>query len=85
MGFYRSPEPPADQEPRGCREVLALTRAAFGVLLVPLGIMLGAIFTLIFIVYLFSRNGILGLAGLVLLAAGVYCYARWERAHFRGP
>jgi len=86
MSFYSgSSEPPSAQEPRGCREVLVLTRAAFGVLLVPLGILLGAVFTLILIIFLFSRSWILGLGGLALLAVGVYFYASWERRHFHGP
>jgi len=86
MSFYSgSSEPPSEREPRGCREVFLLTRAAFGVLLVPLGILLGAVFTVTLIVFLFGRSWILGLAGLALLAVGVFCYARWERRHFHGP
>jgi hypothetical protein len=84
MGFYSGSSRPSDQEPRGCREVLVLTRAAFGVLLVPLGILFGAMFSLIAVIYLFNRSWILGLAGILLLAGGVYLYARWERSHFRG-
>jgi hypothetical protein len=86
MGFYSgSSTPSPDQEPRGCREVLILTRAAFGVLLIPMGILLGAIFTVILLVYLFGKSWILGVLGLAVLAAGIYLYARWERRHFGGP
>jgi uncharacterized membrane protein len=86
MSYYSgSSQPPSDQEPRGCREVLALTRAAFGVLLVPLGIIFGVIVALVLIFYLFSRSWILGLIGLAVVALGIYLYARWERRHFPGP
>lgn len=84
MGFYSS-QPPSDQGPQGCREVLLLTRAAFGVLLVPLAILLGAVFVFILILYLFAHSWILGLCGIGVLGVGIYLYARWERMHFRGP
>jgi hypothetical protein len=85
MGFYygRS-EPPQEEEPHGCLDVLLLTRAVFGVLLVPLGILVGTLVGIGVIIFLFSRSWVLGVAGLVLVAAAVYAYARWERHHFRG-
>lgn len=85
MGYYQRPtEPPSGEEPHGCRDVLLLTQAAFGVLLLPLGILLGAIFVLVAIVFLFSHAWWLGLLGLAGLAIGIFFYARWERSHFRG-
>ena len=86
MGLYHGPsQQPQGEEPRGCRDVLILTRAAFGVLLIPLGILAGALLALIAIIYLFSRSWLLGIGGLVVLAIGIYLYARWEQHHFRGP
>lgn len=87
MGFYQGPSrpPPEEEEPRGCRDVLVLTRAAFGVLLIPLGVLVGAILAIVLLIYLFSRFWLLGVAGLALIGLGIYLYARWERRHFHGP
>ena len=80
--YYGKSEPPPDEEGSGCRDVLLLTRAAFGVLLIPLGILFGALLSVAVIVYLFSHSWLLGLLGLVLGGVGIYLYARWERRHF---
>lgn len=85
MAFYQGPSQPPEEEPRGCRDVLILTRAAFGVLLVPLGILVGALLALVLIIYLFSRFWLLGVGGLAVVGFGIYLYARWEQHHFRGP
>ena len=85
MGFYQGQSEPPAQEPGGCRDVLLLTQAAFGVLLIPLGILLGAVLALVAIVYLFSKFWLFGVLGLVVIAIGIYIYARWEQNHFRAP
>jgi 1,4-dihydroxy-2-naphthoate octaprenyltransferase len=84
MGYYQRPsDPPPGEEPSGCRDVFLLTRAAFGVLLLPVGILLGAILALVLILFLFSKAWWLGLLGLIAIAVGIYLYARWEQHHFR--
>jgi hypothetical protein len=89
MGFYyggpKAPEP--EKEPGGCMEVLIITRAVFGILALPLGLMVGVILAIVVIVALFSTNTLLGLVGLAVIAAAIAGYARWERRKFRsgGP
>jgi hypothetical protein len=84
VGVYYGRSEPPEEEPQGCLDVLLLTRSAFGVLLVPLGILIGVLAAIGLIVYLFSRFWLLGLLGLAVAAAVVYIYAQWERRHFRG-
>lgn len=88
MGFYYGPSQPPQQEkePGGCLEALILTRAAFGALLLPIGILFGAIASIVLVLYLFGIHPLLGLAALALVVVGVAFYARWERSRFRsGP
>jgi hypothetical protein len=83
--YYGGSEPPPEEEDhRGCRDVLLLTRAAFGILLLPMGILLGAMAGVGLLIFLFSRSWLLGLLGIILLAGVIYLYARWERGHFHG-
>jgi hypothetical protein len=85
MGFYYGKsEPPEEEQPHGCLDVLLLTRAVFGVLLVPLAALVGSLAAIGLILYLFSRWWVLGVAGLAAAAVVIYLYARWERNHFRG-
>ncbi|HTE83171.1 MAG TPA: hypothetical protein VK821_00380 [Dehalococcoidia bacterium] len=83
--YYGKSEPPPEEEQRGCRDVWLLTRAAFGILLLPMGILVGALAAVVLIIALFSRASVLGLLGIAIFAVGVYAYALWERHHFRGP
>jgi hypothetical protein len=83
--YYGKSEPPPKEDKSGCRDVFSLTRAAFGILLIPLGVLVGAVAVIILLVALFSHGPIFGLPGIALVAAGIYAYARWERHHFRGP
>ena len=66
MGFYYGPsKPPEEKEPGGCMEALILTRAAFGALALPIGILFGAIGGLVLVLYLFTVHVLLGLLALV--------------------
>jgi hypothetical protein len=87
MGFYYGQsKTPEEKEPGGCLEALMLTRAAFGALALPLGILFGSVFGLVLVFYLFSVNALLGVAALVAVVLGVAVFARWERGRFRsGP
>ncbi len=88
MGFYYGPSsaPEPEKEPGGCMEALVLTRAAFGALAIPIGVLLGTLLGIVLLVYLFSVHWALGLGFLALIAAGVWWYSRWERDKFRnGP
>lgn len=88
MGFYYGPskDPKQEKEPGGCLEALILTRAAFGALALPLGILFGAIIGLVVVIYLFAIHVLLGLAVVAAIIGGIALYARWERARYQsGP
>jgi hypothetical protein len=88
MGFYYGPSRPPEEEkePGGCLEALILTRAAFGALLLPVGILFGALGGLVAVLFLFTVHALLGVLALVALVLLVALYARWERGRFRsGP
>lgn len=87
MGFYHgSSTPPEEEEPGGCKDALILTRAAFGVLLIPVAVLLGAVLSVVLLVYLFSLHWLFGLLYLGLIGAGIAWYARWEQNKYRsGP
>ena len=82
MGTYYGSQKP-EKEPGGCMEALMISRAIFGILALPLLIMIGAIFGLVVLVALFSVHWLLGLLGLALIVGGIAFYARWERSKFR--
>jgi hypothetical protein len=83
--YYGPSETPPEEEKSGCRDVWLLTRAAFGILLIPMGLFIGALVGIGVLVALFSRGPLFGIAGVALVAGGVTAYALWERRHFRGP
>ena len=81
----QTPEP--EKQPGGCMEVLIISRAVFGILAVPLAVMIGLVLAIVALVALFSVHWLLGLAGIVAIGCGIALYARWERGRFRsgGP
>jgi hypothetical protein len=83
--YYGPSEPPPEEEKTGCGDVWLLTRAAFGILLIPLGLLICALVVIGVLVALFSKGPLFGLAGVAVLAAGVVAYVRWEGHHFRAP
>ena len=83
MGFYHGPSQEPEEEPGGCMEVFVISRAVFGILAVPLLIMIGVIAVIVALIVLFSVGWILGLVGLALIGVGIAFYARWERDKFR--
>ena len=85
MGFYYGQsQPPEEKEPGGCRDVFVLTRVVFGVLLLPLAVMLGVILGLILVIYLWSISALLGVLAIAVVAIGIGLYARWERGRVSG-
>ena len=89
MSFCYGPsqQPEPEKEPGGCMEVVVITRAVFGILAIPLAIMIGLILAVVALVALFSVHWLLGLLGIAVIVAGIAVYARWERTHIRsgGP
>ncbi|HMS59187.1 MAG TPA: hypothetical protein PKA49_10075 [Tepidiformaceae bacterium] len=83
MGFYYgSGQPPQDEEKGGgLREVLAITLVVFRVLALPLGILLGGMFYLFLVFWLFTIHVLLGFAGIGLVVAVVLGRGIWELKH----
>ena len=86
MGFYygQNEPPKSEKEPGGCLEVLLITRAVFGVLAIPLALILGLFAVLGIMIAAFSIAWYLGLLWIAVIAAGTVFYARWERGHISG-
>jgi hypothetical protein len=70
--------PQAPKEPSGCMQALIISRMIVTILAVPLGLIIGAIFAVMFALWALSIHPLLGLAvivgGILLLLA----IARWE-------
>lgn len=83
MGFYYgSGEPPKKDGPEGSwRETLAIIGVVFKTLALPLGLLFGAVFGLIAIIYAFTISGWLGLGLIVLIVAAVVARGIWEAKH----
>jgi hypothetical protein len=79
-------QPPDDREkPPGCLEALFITRAVFGVILIPFVLMLSVIIDVAIAFLLYGIHPALALIPLALTIAGVWAYARWEQHKFRPP
>ncbi len=85
MGYYEQRRQDDREEPPGCLDALAITRAVFGVLVWPLAIMFVVIFDLAITLYLYATRPLLSLVPIVLTTAAIAAFVRWERNHFRPP
>ncbi len=84
MGFYYgSGEPPKkDDAPEGSwRETFTIIGVVFKTLALPLGLLFGAVFGLILIIYAFTISGWLGLGLIALIIAAVVARGIWEAKH----
>ncbi len=83
MGFYYgSGEPPKKDSPEGSwRETITIILVVFKTLALPLGLLFGAIFGLILLIYAFTVSGWLGLAFLALIVGAVVARGIWEAKH----
>jgi hypothetical protein len=84
VGYYeqRSND---DKPPSGCLDALVITRAVFGILLVPFALMLAAIIDLALAFLLYGIHPALALIPLAATIAAVLAYARWEQRKYRPP
>jgi hypothetical protein len=83
MGFYYgSSQPPKDDPPPGSwREILAIIWVVFKTLALPLGLLFGAIFGLVAIIYAFTVSGWLGLAFILIVVGALVARGVWEARH----
>jgi hypothetical protein len=79
-------QPPDDQEkPPGCLEALVITRAVFGVILIPFLLMLSVIIDVAIAFLLYGVYPALALIPLGVTIVAVWGYARWEQHKYRPP
>jgi hypothetical protein len=76
-------EPP--KEAGGCGEVWILTRAVFGILLVPLLAIIGAVAWIFITFYAFFASPPLALIPLAIGIIAIVLLARWERGRSLPP
>lgn len=79
MAHYEQ-RPPDDRErPPGCLDVLVITRAVFGVLMWPIGVMFAVILDIGIAFYLYATQPLLALIPVAITAAAIWAFARWEQ------
>lgn len=82
MGFYYgSSQPPDEPEPGGWRETITIIFVVFRVLAVPLAILMGAIFGLFALFWLFTVHVILGFGVIGILVGALVVRGIWEAKH----
>jgi len=79
--YYGSSEPPDEPPPGSWRETFTIILAVFKTLALPLGILFGAIFGLLFLIYAFTISPWLGLGILGAGFAALVAYGVWEAKH----
>ncbi len=70
--------PQEPKEPNGCIQTLTITRLILGMLLVPMGLILGAILALLLAFYALTVNPLLALLVVAIGGGIVYAAGRWE-------
>jgi hypothetical protein len=78
--MYQVPPP---REPSGCVQTLVISRMILQILLIPLALILGAIFAVLLALYAFSEHPLLGLVVIVLAALLMVAAAKWEGRRIR--
>ena len=80
--YYGSGEPPKKDSPEGSwRETFAIIIVVFKTLALPLGLLFGAVFGLILIIFAFTVSGWLGLGLIALIVAALVARGVWEAKH----
>jgi type III secretory pathway component EscU len=77
--YYNSGGQPEDEG--GWRETLAIIFVVFRVLAKPLGFIIGAVFGLVFIIWLFTLTPLLGGAAVAAVIAALVARGFWEAKH----
>ena len=83
MSFYYGSSQPPDDDPKpgSWGETFAIIVAVFKTLALPLGLLFGAIFALMALVWAFVFSPILGISIIGLGVAAIAGYAVWEAKH----
>jgi hypothetical protein len=83
MGFYYGSSQPPDDDPKpgSWGETIAIIIAVFRTLALPLGLLFGSIFGLLFLIWAFTISGWLGLALVGIGVGALVGYGIWESKH----
>ena len=84
MVYYQD-QPPSNEKPSGCLDLLLITRAVFGVLFWPLAAIVVVFVDLGATWVLFTMHPALAFVTIVPTAVGIWLFARWEQRRFRPP
>ena len=76
--------PKQDARP-GCRDVWVITLAVFAVILPIVGVVIAILGALTATFVLFTVHPALALIPIVVVAAVIFAFARWERERFKPP
>ncbi len=84
MVYYEQPPDDTDKPP-GCLDALFITRAVFGVLLIPILLIMSVVFDVALAFLLYGIHPALGLIPIGVTLAAVWAYARYEQHKYRPP
>lgn len=82
---YYEQRPDDAEKPPGCLDALFVTRAVFGVLLIPFLLMMSVVADVALAFLLYGVYPALALIPIGATLAGVWAYARWEQHKYRPP
>lgn len=85
MVYYEQRPQHNRDKPPGCLDAIAITRAIFGVLAWPVAVMFVVIFDLSVTFYLYATRPVLALIPVLITAAAIWVFVRWEQHRFRPP
>jgi uncharacterized membrane protein YGL010W len=82
VGFYHgSNQPQKDSSQSSWRETLAIIAVVFKTLALPLGLLFGAVFGLILVIFAFTVSAWLGLGLILLGVLALVARGVWEARH----
>ena len=83
--MYYQNQPPSDDKPSGCLDVLLITRAVLAVLFWPLVAIIVVFIDLGATWVLYTMHPALALLTIVPTAFGIWLFSKWEQKRFRPP
>lgn len=79
--YYSSGQPPEEDKSGSWKEIFQIILVVFQVLAVPLAILMAGILYLVFVFWMFSISGWLGVGSLLLIVLAVVARGVWEAKH----
>ncbi|MGI8927823.1 MAG: hypothetical protein ACR2HN_14450 [Tepidiformaceae bacterium] len=82
MGFYYgSSQPPEEDKPSGFRETVGIVWGVFRVLALPVGLLMGALLSLLLLFWLFTVHALAGFGAIAVVVLAVAARGLWEARH----